>query len=205
MIAEWRARSSAGWRFAALASLLVLALQAGGQELRLLLQYDRAGLQAGEGYRLVTGHWVHLDWAHALLNVAGLWLLAVLDAGRTGLRWQALRCLLLCLAVGGALYACNPEVGWYVGLSGVLHGLFVIVLVQIVLRQRTDPLAALVLALLIGKLAWEHYHGALTQGLLQTPVIVAAHSYGALAGFGYAALAAVVARAHRGQAHNPRD
>jgi rhomboid family GlyGly-CTERM serine protease len=200
MITERAWRSSAGWVFALLASLLILGLQAGGQELRLLLQYDRAGLQAGEAYRLLSGHWVHLDWHHALLNVTGLWLLALLEAGRASLRSQLLRCLLLCFAVGAALYVFDPELDWYVGLSGVLHGLFVMALVHLLYRQR-DPVALVVLMGLIGKLAWEHYHGALTQGLLQTPVIVAAHGYGALAGLVYAVCAEIAARKGSNGAH----
>jgi rhomboid family GlyGly-CTERM serine protease len=196
MIAEREGRSSTGWVFALLGSLLILGLQAGGQDLRLLLQYDRAGLQMGEWHRLLSGHWVHLDWRHAWLNVTGLWLLVLLEAGRAGMRSQLLRCLLLCLAVSAGLYAFNPELDWYVGLSGVLHGLFVIALTHLLYRQR-DPVALVVLMALIGKLAWEHYHGALTQNLLQAPVIVAAHGYGALAGLIYAVCTQLAARRHR--------
>jgi rhomboid family GlyGly-CTERM serine protease len=196
MIAEREGRSSTGWVFALLGSLLILGLQAGGQDLRLLLQYDRAGLQMGEWYRLLSGHWVHLDWRHAWLNVTGLWLLVLLEAGLAGMRSQLLRCLLLCLAVSAGLYAFNPELDWYVGLSGVLHGLFVIALTHLLYRQR-DPVALVVLMALIGKLAWEHYHGALTQNLLQAPVIVAAHGYGALAGLIYAVCTQLAARRHR--------
>ncbi len=196
MITERGWRSSAGWVFALLGSLLIIGLQMGGQDLRLLMQYDRSGMQAGEWYRLLSAHWVHLDWPHAGLNVAGLWLLALLEIGGTRLQYQVLRCLLLCVAVGGALYVCNPELQWYVGLSGVLHGLFVIALVHLLYRRR-DPVALVVLMALIGKLAWEHYHGALAQHLLQAPVIVAAHSYGALAGLIYAVCTELAARRHR--------
>jgi rhomboid family GlyGly-CTERM serine protease len=186
MIAERLFRSSATWAFASLASLTILCLQLGGEALREVLQYDRVGLEtAGEWYRLLTGHWVHFNWQHAQMNVAGLWLLTVLDTDKTGLRASLLRSLILSLVVGLALHTGHPELRWYVGLSGVLHGLFVIMLVTSAWRQRSG-LAMAVLFILIGKLAWEHYHGALTRAALDVPVIVAAHTYGALAGLAYA-------------------
>jgi rhomboid family GlyGly-CTERM serine protease len=189
IIAERPFRSSGCWLFALLASLLIIALQAAQYRVMHSLQFDRAALQAGEWYRLLTAHWVHLDWPHAWMNVAGLWLLVMLDSNdrspMRGLRAYVLRSIVLAVAVGLALYVRHPELGWYVGLSGVLHGLIAIVLLNALWRQR-DTLALFVLALLIGKLIWEHYHGALTQGMLATPVIVSAHSYGALAGLVYA-------------------
>lgn len=202
MIAESLFRSSAPWAFAALSSLLILGLQFGGEGWREALQYDRPGLEtAGEWYRLLTGHWVHLGWHHALMNVTGLWLLALLDVDHTGLRANLLRSLVLCLMVGLFLYIRHPELQWYVGFSGVLHGLFVITLVGGVWRQRS-VLALGVLFILIGKLVWEHYHGALTQDALGVPVIVAAHSYGALAGLAYALIAIMATSRSRGNPHH---
>ncbi|MGH8458561.1 MAG: rhomboid family intramembrane serine protease, partial [Nevskiales bacterium] len=101
--------------------------------------------------------------------------------------------LTLSLAVGLMLYGAEPDLYWYVGLSGVLHGLFVIVLLRSAFLRR-DRLALFVVIVLIGKLAWEHYHGALTQGMLAAPVIVSAHSVGALAGLVYAAVSCLVTR-----------
>ena len=59
---------------------VLLALAWWGEPLRGLLRWDRAALSAGEAWRLVTGHFVHLDLEHALLNVAGLVLVAWLFA-----------------------------------------------------------------------------------------------------------------------------
>jgi rhomboid family GlyGly-CTERM serine protease len=196
MITERLFHSSRQWLFAALASLLILVLQAGGTGVRFALQYDRAALQAGEWYRWLTAHWVHLDWRHAGMNVAGLWLLALIDAEdrplRRGLMTNTLRCGWLSLAIGLALHLRQPQLHWYLGLSGVLHGLFVIVLVR-ALWWQGDRIALVALCILIGKLIWEHYHGALTQDALAAPVIVAAHSYGALAGLIYALVGVIAA------------
>jgi rhomboid family GlyGly-CTERM serine protease len=168
MIAERPLHSRRPWLFALLASLVIFGLQLGAVDLRFLLQY-----------------WIHLDWRHACMNAAGLWLLAGVDTDNTSLRMCVLRSMALSLAVGLMLYVGVPALQWYVGLSGVLHGLFTIVLLRLVCLKR-DYLALLVLSALIGKLVWEHYHGALTQGVLGAPVIVSAHSYGALAGLVYA-------------------
>lgn len=184
MISERIRRSRSTWLFALLASLLILALQLGGETSRQLLLYERTAIESGDWYRLLSCHWLHLDWTHAGMNIAGLWLLALIDTLNRGIGTQLCRSLFLCLAVGLLLYALEPQLQWYVGLSGVLHGLFIIVLLDMI-HGRRDPLALAVLAVLIGKLAWEHYHGALTQDALSAQVIVSAHSFGALAGLGY--------------------
>ena len=59
-------------------------LALGGERLRMLLQYDRAALAAGEWWRLVTAHLVHLGWDHLALNVAGGGCTASSAAGASG-------------------------------------------------------------------------------------------------------------------------
>lgn len=206
MITERQFRPSGRWAFAALGSLLIFALQAAGDAARPVLQFDRAAVLAGEGYRLLTAHWVHLDWRHAGMNAAGLWLAALIGSGRRSagldLASNGLRCVVLSCAVGWALYRYHPQLSWYIGLSGVLHGLFVIVLIRALLQQR-NHVAFVVLSFLIGKLTWEHYHGALAQSTLDAPVIVAAHEYGALAGLAYALTGAAFCKCRA--IHRPDD
>ena len=57
------------WLLAGAVTLVCVALEAAG--LRDLLAYDRAGLGAGQVWRLLTAHFVHLGWTHMLLNLAG--------------------------------------------------------------------------------------------------------------------------------------
>ncbi len=193
MIAESLFRSRHALRFVVLASLALLALHWGGEGTRSALAYGRDAIVSGEWQRLVTGHWVHLDGRHLSMNIAGLWLLALLDLEESGPLAYLLRSAALSLGVGLMLFLCQPDLNWYLGLSGVLHGLFVIVLLRSAYLKR-DKLALVVLLLLLVKLGWEHYHGALSQDALSAPVIVSAHSYGALVGFVYVAISGLVVR-----------
>src|SRR5690606_12461439 len=105
------------WRALGLAALLLL-LQAGGERLALALRLDASALAAGQFWRLVTAHLVHLSWPHALLNTGGLllgWVLApgVFDRALPG------RLGALALGVGLCLWWLSPQALPYVGLSGV--------------------------------------------------------------------------------------
>jgi len=43
-----------------------------------VLRYERAAIAGGEVWRLVSCHFVHLGWAHCLLNVGGVAALATI-------------------------------------------------------------------------------------------------------------------------------
>ena len=88
---------------------------------RLALRWSRPDLAAGEAWRLVTGHLVHLDLEHALLNVAGLLLVwALFSRVFTAGQW-ALTLLAGVVAIDLGLWVVNVELQWYVGASGLLH------------------------------------------------------------------------------------
>jgi len=87
------------------------------------LEYRRAVLMA-EPWRLLTGHLVHVNWRHALIN-AGAWsLLAWLFARQLDARRQLLSLLLGAAFISLALAAWQPAIQWYRGASGALHALF---------------------------------------------------------------------------------
>lgn len=144
-----------------------------------LLEYRRPALENLEAWRLVTAHVAHLDLRHGLLNAAGLGLVWWL--GRSTLRateWLGLAVAAL-VAVDAGLYWLSPQVEWYVGGSGVLHGL--IAGIAILAFGRGERVFASALGLALGvKLGWEAAGGALTAGLL--PVVTDAHLYGAVGG-----------------------
>ena len=145
------------------------------------LRYERGAILEGELWRLVTGHWVHLGWTHLAVNLVGL-LLVWLLWGRALQNLQWLVCTLwIVLAQSLLLLTLNPEIHWYVGLSGLLHGLFA---VGALLQLRSDPLVGgAALAALAGKLLLEAFNlggGATIPGIDQ--VVVEAHLYGAVSG-----------------------
>lgn len=177
------------WVVPLLVALLAVNLQwAGGSE---WLRLDR-GVAWVEPWRLLGAHFVHLGWTHLWLNLAGLavlWLL--LGDTLRPLEWVA-GAVLLALGVSIGLLCCSPSVEWYVGFSGVLHGLFAAGAVANL--RRMTPLALGLLAVLLGKLIFDGLgEGDLsTAALIGGAVITDAHLYGVLAGVGYGAVLLLV-------------
>ncbi len=168
--------------FPGLLLALTVVLQAFAPHTTLALRYDRAAIEGGELWRLITGNLVHLNWPHLLLNLTGLVLIWVLFTREWSFRFWCAAFLVCALAVGGGLFAFDPALQWYVGLSGVLHGLFVIALLSDPYLRWFERVG--LLAALAAKIAWEQFHGP-TPGvseLIHGAVVVQAHLYGALGG-----------------------
>src|SRR5580658_10543029 len=158
---------------------VLLLIQSGGSPAQAALRYDRAGLLAGQWWRLLSGHVIHLGFEHALLDVAGLILMWALFARDYSLRAWLLIVTLSVVGVDAGLWLLSSTTQWYVGSSGVLHGVLAAGTCAHLRRRESD---GWVLALLlIGKLLYEQTLGALplTSG---GAVIVDAHLYGAAAG-----------------------
>jgi rhomboid family GlyGly-CTERM serine protease len=175
---------------ALLAGLAVLLLPlAGGAALAALWRYERAAIAAGEWWRLLTAHLVHLDARHALLNAAGFALLWALFA-RTyrPLQWLLATALIL-VTIDAGFWLFSPRLQWYVGASALLHGVFACGVVAMI-RAR-EPLGWVAAAVLAAKLAWEQWQGPLP--LTPGPVVTDSHLYGAIGG----ALAGVLLRPRR--------
>jgi membrane associated rhomboid family serine protease len=84
----------------------------------------------------------------------------------------------MCIDTGFLLLM--PHLQWYVGLSGVLHGLLTAGAVAW-WRLEDRRLTLVLWLILLTKLTWEQWHGALPlSGDLN--VIVNAHLYGAIGG-----------------------
>lgn len=163
-----------------LASLAVLALPDEG---RTLLGYDRAAVAAGEWWRLLTAHISHLSVRHGLMNVAALAIIAGLFRDDfQGLAWAG-GFVIPALVIGLGLFWLWPDVGWYVGLSGVLHGLGVAGGLVWVLRGERLAGGVLLGALAL-KLGYEALAGPLpgTAATAGGPVLIESHWLGAIGG-----------------------
>ena len=168
-----------GYGMALLAALALLLAPEFVEGARDALSYQRTGIGQGEYWRLLTGHFVHLDLEHAVLNGLGLVLMWALFArDYPPARWLAIY-LGAALAVSAGLWAFNPEIGWYVGASGALHG---VMTAGTLAHLRRGDLDGWILAVFIVlKLAYEQFSGALPfAGSPDT--VVDAHLYGAIGG-----------------------
>ncbi len=163
-----------------LVALAVLLLPlAGGDALRDAWQYQRDLIAAGQWWRLISAHVVHLDARHAITNAAGLALLWALFARSYRARqwWAALA--IITLGVSGGLWWLQSQLQWYVGASGVLHGIFACGCVALI---RARSMAGYVAGgVFLAKLLWEQWQGPLPLAG-DVPVITVAHLYGAAGG-----------------------
>ena len=175
-------RNLANWRLPAAIIALGAAIAVAGPAGREALKYDRLAIAQGEWWRLVSGHFAHLGGAHFAMNAAGLcvvWLLVGQRASQ--LAWFG---VLLAVIAGIDLgfWFLDPDLLWYVGLSGVLHGLLVAGALAGLTTDRTESLVVLVLV--ATKVLYEQFAGPMpgSEATAGGPVVVEAHLYGALAG-----------------------
>ncbi len=171
-----------GWSLPLGLVLCAVAIMAGGDSVAEWLRYDRVALAHGEYWRLLTAHLTHLGWSHLLLNLAGLFLLQAL-VGDVLSRCEWLWLMLfsaLCISAG--LWLFEPQLRWYVGLSGVLHGVLLGGALLQSLGGHREGVYLLVITL--AKLLWEQLAGPMpgSEATAGGKVIVNAHLYGAIAG-----------------------
>jgi rhomboid family GlyGly-CTERM serine protease len=169
-------------------TLCVTLIALGGSELSALLRFDREAILHGQVWRLFSGHLAHLGWSHWGMNITALALIWALVGDRFSNRqWQWIFAG-LCLTISLGLLVFNPALTWYVGLSGVLHGMLV---AGVLADIRSGHRSSYALLVLIGaKLIWEQMTGPLPGSELTTggAVIIDAHLYGGLGGIVFGVL-----------------
>ena len=184
----------ARWAVPLVIAACCLALGLGGEGARIWGRYHREAVEAGEVWRLLTGHLVHLGWGHLWLNLSALFLIGLLFEDLLS-PWEWLgTTIAAALAIDLGLYLWDQHVVWYVGLSGLLHAVVAAGTVRL-LSERATIGTLLALGLVV-KLAWEQASGPIpfSEASSGGPVVVAAHLYGTVAGLGVAAVPAMVRR-----------
>jgi len=145
-------------------------------------RFNRGLVEQGQLWLLFTGHIVHLNWSHWALNMAGLAIVAFFFSPHASVKqWLAVLFVSACV-INVGLWWWMPEIRSYVGLSGVLHGLF---LYGALREIRFYPASGYVLtAVLIAKLVWEFLNGALpgSEDMTGGRVLTEAHLLGAIGG-----------------------
>ena len=86
------------------------------------LVLDRDAVLGGQLWRLWSGHWVHLDARHAAINLAALMVMALIAGRMRLLRPLLVASLLMMPLIAALLLLTAPDLQWYAGLSGLLHG-----------------------------------------------------------------------------------
>lgn len=170
------------WHILGLTSLL-LVLGLAHEWVNPWLRYDREAIEGGQLWRLVTCHLVHMNAWHMAMNLTGFLLcwFFFTDLMTRRMLWTWLAAS--APVVGLAFFFLDPDMNRYVGLSGLLHGLLVLLLVS---GWRGNPiLHSVVLAVIAGRMVWEQMPGYdvdYLRGFIDGSVYVNAHLYGGIAG-----------------------
>ncbi len=150
------------------------------------LVYQRNLIAKGEIWRLFTGHFFHTNSYHLLLNLTALWMLWGLHKHYYRINCYAMLFISSALVCSIGLYYYSTDLIRYVGLSGVLHGIFVWgAIIDIKHHDKTGYL--LFLGVLL-KIIYEQLYGASSEvaNLIAANVAVDAHLWGAVGGLLFA-------------------
>jgi len=161
-------------------AVLCIVLQLLGLET--LLRFDRAKIDGGAWWLLLTGNFVHLGTSHLLLNLAGLILIVALVWPNFNASEWFLITLISSIGVGVGLYWRDPGINWYVGFSGTLHGL---IMAGTLADFRRFPIPALLLLVMVcAKLGYEQLNGPVpgSESAAGGAVVVNSHLCGAITG-----------------------
>ena len=147
-----------------------------------LFVYQRNFIDTGQWWRLITAHFMHSNVIHFAVNILGLFLLWLLHGEYSRPKSLFINVLLLCVGISLSIYVWSVSIFWYVGLSGVLHGLFAWgVVIDIYLKRKTGYL--LLIGLIIKILDEQFFASSqYMSDLIGVSVAIDAHLYGAAIG-----------------------
>lgn len=195
---NFRAFSSFQWSMLFFVVMLVI-LHILPESLRSMLEYHRA--QPEQIWRAVTGHLLHSNHWHLVMNLGALLLMLMLHRLYYSLRSFALLLVSGCIGISVLLYLFSPDIQIYVGLSGWLH-CFITVGALLDIKQKIQS-GWLILLGVITKVVYEQWQGpdAELAALIDANVAIDAHLYGVICGLllGFVFVCATSAKPEKNQ------
>lgn len=176
---NFRAFSSFQWSLLLFVVLLVI-LHFLPENLRSVLEYHRA--EPEQVWRAVTGHLLHSNHWHLVMNLGALLLMLMLHQLYYSLNSFAFLLFSGCIGISLLLYLFSPDIQIYVGLSGWLH-CFITVGALLDIKHKIQS-GWLILLGVIAKVAYEQWQGpdAELTTLIDANVAIDAHLYGVICG-----------------------
>ena len=169
------------WLLPMLLTLVAVVLFVLPQSIATSLEYNRDLIGQGQWWRLFSGNLLHTNGWHLLFNLGGLLMLTQLFGRDIKPLHFTLFTLINATCVGILLWFFSPDIEIYVGLSGYLHGLFILgCLIEISNGRRSSYLLLFGVS---GKIGWETFNGSSEEmtALINAQVATDAHLFGALA------------------------
>ncbi len=108
------------WRIFALMAMACIAPLLWPDALA-VLRWQRGALCDGQVWRVLSAHFAHLGPWHALANLAGMAVVIELLGAAVRPAEALLLLLASAMVIIAGLAILDPTVGWYAGLSGVVH------------------------------------------------------------------------------------
>ena len=164
-------------------ALLISLLWVLGESTLEALMYHRQAIGEGQYWRFITGHLVHSNGWHLLLNLASLIMIGLLFNHHLSITFWIIVFVVSALLISAAYFWYAPEFDYYVGLSAVLYAAIII---GALLDLKEQPfIAALILIVVTGRVIWQQYAGSVDAlaDIIDDRVAIESHLFGIISGY----------------------
>lgn len=162
---------------------LMIAIDFIGAKWTGLLIFDRVEVYDGELWRLVTGHFVHLNTQHLLWNVVAFVVMSLMAKLDEGISFSRQLAIVVCgmIVIDAAILAGPASLARYAGFSGVLNALWAVMIVES-WRKRRSAIVVCLGVLSLAKIAYEVLTAQTLFFVSPWPAAWEGHAGGVLAG-----------------------
>ncbi len=164
-------------------ALLISVLWILGEPTLEALMYHRQAIAEGQYWRFITGHLVHSNGWHLLLNLASLIMIGLLFNHHLSITFWFIVFVVSAFLISAAYFWYAPEFDYYVGLSAVLYAAIII---GALLDLKEQPLiAAIILIVVTGRVIWQQYAGSVDglAEIIDSRVAIESHLFGIISGY----------------------
>ncbi len=164
-------------------AVIVIVLWLMGESASTLLIYHRSAITDGQIWRLFTGHLIHSNLWHLLLNLASLMMIGILFSQHLTYKMWIIVFTLSALMISFAYYFTAPQFEYYVGLSAILYA---VIIIGALLDIKHQPMiAGLILLVVTGRVIWQQLYGTADdlEQLIEQRVAVESHLFGIISGY----------------------
>ena len=147
------------------------------------LRFEQTTISNGDYWRLLSGHIVHLNLPHTLMNIGALSLLMIMFWKDISYPIDLIALIFSTIGINIGLFFFHPELSSYAGFSGVLHGLFLFYFLKTFPENNKASVIAITVIGL--KIIWEQTPWAdnsETAALIGGSVATMSHLYGGICG-----------------------